>query len=103
MARFDRYMLRQLLLTFGFFALVLVLIYWINQAVLLFDQLIANGESAAVFVEFSILTLPLMIAIVLPIAGFTAAIFVTNRLSADNELVVAQSAGFGPFRMARPV
>ncbi len=96
-------MLGQLLLAFGFFALVLVLVYWINRAVWLFDQLIANGETALVFVELSILTLPLMISIVLPIAGFAATVFVTNRLSAENELVVAQSAGFGPFRMARPV
>lgn len=96
-------MLRQLLLAFGFFALVLVLIYWINRAVSLFDQLIANGESTMVFAELSILTLPLMISIVMPIAAFAATIFVTNRLSAENELVVAQSTGFGPFRMARPV
>ncbi len=96
-------MLRQLLLAFGFFALVLVLVYWINRAVLLFDQLIANGQSTMVFAELSILTLPLMIAIVMPIAAFAASIFVTNRLSAENELVVAQSTGFGPFRMARPV
>lgn len=96
-------MLRQLLLAFGFFALVLVLVYWINRAVLLFDQLIANGESALVFAELSILTLPLMISIVLPVAAFAASVFVTNRLSGENELVVAQSAGFGPFRMARPV
>lgn len=96
-------MLRQLLLTFGFFALVLVLISWVNQAVLLFDQLIANGETAAVFVEFSTLTLPLVITIVLPIAAFAATVFVTNRMSSENELVVAQTAGYGPFRIARPV
>jgi len=96
-------MLRQLLLAFGFFALVLVLVFWINRAVRLFDQLIANGESAMVFVELSILTLPLMISMVLPVAAFAASVFVTNRLSSENELVVAQSTGFGPFRMARPV
>ena len=28
---------------FGFFSLVLVLVYWINRAVVLFDQLIADG------------------------------------------------------------
>jgi lipopolysaccharide export system permease protein len=28
---------------FGFFALVLVMVYWVNQAVLLFDRLIADG------------------------------------------------------------
>ncbi len=103
MTRFDRYLLRQLLLAFGFSALILVLVFWINRAVLLFDRLIANGESARVFLELSMLTLPLMVAIVLPIAGFVAALLVTNRLSGENELVVAQSAGLSPWRMARPV
>lgn len=103
MARFDRYILRLLMLHFGFFGLVLVLVYWINRAVGLFDQLIANGESAGVFLELSMLMLPLVISIVLPVAAFIASVFVTNRLSAESELVVAQAAGYGPFRLARPV
>ena len=68
--RFDRYLLSQLLMLFGFFALVLVLVYWVNRAVVLFDQLIANGQSAAVFLEITILTLPNVIRIDLPIAAF---------------------------------
>ena len=55
--RFDKYLLSQLMMLFGFFALVLVLVYWVNRAVVLFDQLIANGQSAAVLLEFSILSL----------------------------------------------
>ena len=39
MARIDRYLLQQLLSVFGFFGLVLVLVYWVNRAVVLFDQL----------------------------------------------------------------
>ena len=57
MARFDRYMLSQCLQLFGFFGLVLVLVYWINQAVILFDQLIADGQTALVFLELPALTL----------------------------------------------
>ena len=103
MARFDRYLLSQLTVLFGFFALVLVLIYWVNRAVRLFDQLVANGESILVFLEFTALTLPSMIAAVVPFAALAAAIFVTNRLSSESELVVAEAAGYSPFRLARPV
>ncbi|MCP4819364.1 MAG: LPS export ABC transporter permease LptF, partial [Shimia sp.] len=38
MSRFDRYILSQLLTLFGFFALVLVSVYWVNRAVVLFDS-----------------------------------------------------------------
>lgn len=101
--RFDKYLMSQLLMLFGFFALVLVLVYWVNRAVVLFDQLIANGQSAAVFLEFSVLSLPNVIRIVLPIAAFAGTIYVTNRLTTESELIVVQATGFSPWRLARPV
>ena len=103
MARFDRYMLSQLLVLFGFFSLVLVLIYWINRAVRLFDQLIADGQSAWVFLELTSLSLPSIIRIVLPLSAFVAAVYVTNRMSSESELTVVQATGYSPFRLARPV
>ena len=103
MARFDRYILSQLMMLFGFFALVLVMVYWINRAVVLFDQLIANGQSAGVFVEFTALTLPNVIRLVLPIAAFAASLYVGNRLISESELLVMQASGFSPYRMIRPV
>ena len=103
MARFDRYMLSQLMVLFGFFALVLVSIYWINRAVKLFDRLIGDGQTAMVFAEFTALTLPSVIRVVLPIAGFAATLYVTNRLSTESELTVMQATGFSPWRLARPV
>ena len=96
-------MLSQLLALFGFFSLLLVGVYWVNRAVGLFDQLIADGQTALVFVEFSLLTLPNVIRLVLPISAFVAVVYVTNRLTADSELVVMRSTGFSSFRMARPV
>ena len=103
MARFDRYLLSQLMVLFGFFALILVAVYWVNQAVRLFDTLIADGHSALVFLEFSALTLPKVIGQVLPLAAFAAAVAVTNRLSSESELTVMQATGFSPWRLARPV
>lgn len=103
MARFDRYLLSQLLALFGFFSLVLVAVYWVNRAVGLFDQLIGDGQSALVFLEFSMLTLPNVIRLVLPISAFAAAVYVANRLTQESELVVMQATGFSAFRLARPV
>ena len=88
---------------FGFFALILVLVYWVNRAVILFDQLIADGQSAAVVLEFTALTLPNVVRLVLPMAAFAGSVYVTNRLSTESELVVMQATGFSGFRLARPV
>lgn len=103
MARFDRYLLSQFLALFGFFSLILVLIYWINRAVGLFDRIIGDGQSALVFLEISLLTLPNVIRVVLPVSAFVAAVYTTNRLTQDGELVVMQATGFSAFRLARPV
>lgn len=102
-ARFDKYLLSQLMMLFGFFSLVLVLVYWVNRAVLLFDTLIASGQSAGTFLEITALTLPNVIRIVLPISAFVASVFVANRLSGESELVVVQATGYSPYRLVRPV
>ena len=103
MSRFDRYLLSQLLQLFGFFSLVLVAVYWVNRAVGLFDQLIGDGQSALVFLEFSLLTLPNAIRLVLPVSAFAATVYVVNRLMQESELVVMQATGFSALRLARPV
>lgn len=103
MSRFDRYLLSQLVALFGFFALILVSVYWVNRAVGLFDRLIGDGHSALVFLELSLLMLPNVIRLVLPIAAFAATVYVTNRLTQESELVVMQATGFSAFRLARPV
>lgn len=103
MKQFDRYMLSQLMMLFGFFSLILVLIYWINRAVLLFDQLIADGQSAWVFLEFTALSLPSVVRLALPLAAFAASVYVTNRMTTEAELVAVQASGYSPFRLARPV
>jgi lipopolysaccharide export system permease protein len=103
LSKFDRYMLSQLMVVFGFFSLVMVLVYWINRAVLIFDQLISDGQTASVFLEFTMLTLPNVIRLVLPMSAFAATVYVTNRLSSESELTVMQATGFGPFRLARPI
>ncbi|MCV2880798.1 LPS export ABC transporter permease LptF [Actibacterium sp. XHP0104] len=103
MPRFDRYLLSQLMVLFGFFSLVLVAVYWLNRAVRLFDQLIGDGQSAGVFLQITLLSLPYVIKLVLPISAFAATVYAVNRLMSESELVVAQASGLSPFRMARPV
>ena len=81
-------MLSQLMMLFGFFSLVLVMVYWVNRAVLLFNHLIGDGQSVGIFLELTMLSLPNVIKIMLPLSAFAAAVYVTNRLSSESELVV---------------
>lgn len=103
MQRLDRYILSQFLTLFGFFALVLVSVYWVNQAVRLFERLLSDGQTALVVLEFTALALPQVISIVLPVAAFAATAYGTNRLANELELVAMQAGGASPWRLARPV
>lgn len=103
MPRIDRYILTQLLTLFGFFALVLISVYWINRAVRLFEQLLSDGQTALVVLEFTVLTLPLVISVVLPVAAFAAAAYGANRMAGESELVAMRAAGLSPWRLSRPV
>lgn len=103
MSRFDRYLLAQLLALFGLFSLILVAVFWVNRAVGLFDQLIGDGQSGLVFVEFSFLMLPNAIRLVLPVSAFAACVYAVNRMMNDSELVVMRALGLSPFRLSRAV
>jgi lipopolysaccharide export system permease protein len=100
--KLDRYILSQLTGPFAIFALILIGIYWVGRAIGLFDQLIGDGQSVGVFLEITLLFLPQVVAIVLPVAAFAAAIYVSNRLHSDSEMVVLQSSGVSPMQLARP-
>ena len=103
MGRYDRYILSQLLVLFGFFSLVLISVYWINQAVDLFDSLLADGQNVRVFIEFTALALPQIMLLVLPVSAFVAVLYIFNRMISESELVVLQTSGLGPIRLLRPV
>ncbi|MGR3804574.1 LPS export ABC transporter permease LptF [Marinibacterium profundimaris] len=102
MSKFDRYVLSQYLLFFGFFSLILVAVFWLNQAVILFDVLVGDGQNALVFLEFTALALPRLIRMILPMAAFAAVLYFTNRLSNESELTVMKATGASPWQMARP-
>ncbi len=103
MPRLDRYLVAQLLRTFGFFALVLVAVSWLNRSILLFSSLVAQGQSLDQVAQMMILTLPFAVRIVLPLAAFAATLYALNRLSRESELVVMQATGASAWRLARPV
>ena len=100
--KLDLYILRQLSIIFLFFLFVFTLIFWINRAINLFDQLISDGHSSSIILQFVLLNLPSTTTLVFPLACFAAVIFVTNRLKNDSELTVLESAGLSPWRINKP-
>ena len=97
------YVLRQILAPFLLFALLLTLVVWMTQSLRLLDLVINRGQSAPIFAYLTMLMLPSLLVVIIPIAFFGAALFALNKLNSDSELVVMWAAGISRVQMAAPV
>jgi lipopolysaccharide export system permease protein len=97
------YVLRQILAPFLLFALLLTLVVWMTQSLRLLDLVINRGQSALIFAYLTMLMLPSLLVVIIPIAFFGAALFALNKLNSDSELVVMWAAGISRVQMAAPV
>lgn len=102
MRQLDRYVLSQLVGPFVFFVVIFGGILWLNQALRIVDVVINNGQSGLVFAELSSYLLPKVLETVVPVAAFASAIYLTNRLYSEAELVVFMGVGVSPSDATRP-
>lgn len=100
--RLQRYILRQLAGPFVFFLLSLTGVIWLTQSLRFVDLIINKGLSAGYFAQLTLLVLPGVLTIILPIALFAAVLYVYNALDNDSEIVVMRSSGMGNLALARP-
>jgi lipopolysaccharide export system permease protein len=100
--KIDRYILAQLFGPFAFFCFIISGILWLNQALGIIRIVTENGQPASIFVELSVLLIPKVLIAAIPIAGFASAVFLTNRLYSETELVVMMSAGRSYSALAKP-
>ncbi len=97
------YVFRQITGPLIFFTCALTALVWLTQSLRLLDVVIQQGQSAGTFIELSVLVMPSLLGIILPVSFFCAAIYSLNRLHTDSELVVMWSAGMGRWGIAKPV
>ncbi len=102
MSRLTRYVLRQLIVATILVTGVLAGAVWLSQSLRLVDLIVNRGLPFATFIYLASLTLPTFLALVLPIAVFSAIMFIYYRLIMDSEIVVMRAAGLSQTRLARP-
>ena len=100
MRKLSFYVLRQIVGPFLLFTLLLTLVVWMTQSLRLLDLVINRGQSAAIFAYLTMLMLPSLLVIIVPIAFFGAALYALNKLNNDSELVVMWAAGISRLQLA---
>ena len=70
MPRLSLYVLRQLAGPVALFSFLLTSVIWLSQSLRLLELVINRGQSAPIFVYLTILILPNLLVIILPVAFF---------------------------------
>lgn len=102
MTLLQRYFRRQALWPLVISLSALATLALLTQSLSTIDLIIENRQSAFVFLKVTVLALPQLISIIMPLAVFMAMMFALNRLNVDSELVVAKASGMSPSQIASP-
>ncbi len=98
----QKYIMRQtrtpLLISLGALSVLALL----TQSLSTLDLITQNRQSAFTFFYITILALPQLFSIIMPLALFIAVIYAINKLNVDSELVVTKAAGFSPWQITSP-
>lgn len=98
----QKYFLKQalvpLLLSLGALSVLAVL----TQSLSTIDLIVENKQSAGTFFFITIMALPRLFGIIIPLAVFMAMLFALNRLNVDRELMVSKASGLSPWQICAP-
>jgi lipopolysaccharide export system permease protein len=102
MTTLFRYITKQLLFTTLLVTAVLCMVFWLARASTLLDFILNRGLDISFFLYMSMLILPRLLIIILPIATFATLLFGYYRLQIDSEIIVMRAAGTSTYVLAKP-
>jgi lipopolysaccharide export system permease protein len=98
----DRYLLRQLLGPTLLATAALTAVALLSQSLSGLDLIVNQRQSAWVFLKITLLYMPQLINMIMPIALFVAALVALNRLHTEQEIVVCFAGGMSRWRVISP-
>ena len=98
----QKYILRQARTPLLLSLTALSVLALLTQSLSTLDLITQNRQSALTFMYITVLALPQLFSIIMPLAVFMATLYTLNRLNMDSELVVTKASGFSPWQIASP-
>ena len=102
MRSITRYMLSQLAGPFAIITLTLTGVIWLTQSLRFVGKIINADMPTGMFFYITLLILPGVLSLILPIGLFCSLLYGYHRLSMDSELVVMRAAGMSRRQLAGP-
>jgi len=98
----DRTIIRQFLTTAAFSLLAVLLVFIVIDVMEKLDDFIDKQATWGIIVQYYIFFIPEIIKLIIPVAMLLASLFVTARLSTQNELTAMKSSGISLYRVMAP-
>lgn len=101
--RIQRYFAREILLAFAVSFLVFFFLFFLNQILLLAEEVLKRKAPAGQVALLIIASLPSILALTAPFASLLGILLAVGRLAGDKEVLAAQAAGIPHRRLFLPV
>ncbi len=99
----NKYILKQLIVSFLLILLGLTMLVWLTQSLRMIDMIVTKGVSVRIFLQMTLLVLPNFLQILSPLALFAVVLFIFSRMQSDKELMVMQAVGLSNKQIMIPV
>ena len=101
MQTYSKYIIKNIIPLFLMLSLVLTGLVWIIQVLNLIN-LFEKGISFKNFFKLSILLLPYLLFVIMPVVSLISMVYVYSRLQEERQLLVLRSAGLNNFKLLKP-
>jgi lipopolysaccharide export system permease protein len=98
----ERYLFRQLLGPAALAVVSLTAVALLSQSLAALDVIVDHGQSAGTFLKITMLALPQLLSLILPIALFVGILVALNRLHTEQEIVVCFAGGLSRWKVIGP-
>ena len=102
MTLIERYLFRQLLIPTLMTLAVLTAVAFLSQSLSALDLIVDQRQGLVVFLQATLLALPELVSLILPIAVFVAAVLALNRLHSEHELIICFAGGMSRWAVIAP-
>ncbi|MGZ8362499.1 MAG: LPS export ABC transporter permease LptF [Caulobacteraceae bacterium] len=99
----QTYLFRQLLGPTVFATVALTTVALLSQSLSALDVIVDQRQSLGVFLYITLLALPQLFSLILPVALFVASILALNRLHTEQEIVVCFAGGMSRWQVTAPM
>jgi lipopolysaccharide export system permease protein len=99
----DSYILNEFLISFTVAFLFFFCTFFINQLLVLAEEIFSKKVPFGDVVRFIVFSLPSILALSLPFGALVGSLMAMGRFSSDNEILAFRACGVAQFRILRPL